>query len=239
MPEEQMLALLDKLLIGAANSIDTVEGWIAWIAGPDQEAAWFSEQLLQEWFPAPPPDRFCADAADQVRARLAAWHPGWPHLWAHILRVTGTALALAAEANTDPVLVFLMVMCHDVGKLDEFHSGERHAEVGARFAADLLQDYLAADEIAAIQAAIRKRGDDPLTHLLHDADKLDKIGAGGLLRRISTHSHRSWLPLALRRVSDDAGLFPRMSFDLSRDLAASKRDFQAWFLPLAFAALEV
>ena len=80
-----------------------------------------------------------------------------------------------------------------------------------------------------------QREDGALGGILHDADKLDKIGAAGVLRRISTGTYPGWLPPALWRVGDDWDRFPSMHFDLSIALAQSKGDFLAWFLPLADA----
>ncbi len=154
-----------------------------------------------------------------------------------MLRVTGTAVLLAGEAGIDPALAYLAAMCHDVAKLDEFRTGEAHEAAGAVFAGETLAGKLPPAPVAAIQAAIRKDSDDPLAHLLHDADKLDKIGAAGILRRISTHTDRGWLVEALGRVRDDMLHFPAMHFDRSRALKQDKLFFGEWFLPLAVEAI--
>ena len=230
----EVLALLDGLLAGADCLLDSVGAWSERLAGDEASplAVRFVNQLADEWFDVDPPDAFGADLAEQVRTRLAAWHSGWPHLWAHTLRVTGVAVALADEAGVDPALAYALGLCHDVAKLDEVRTGEAHEDVGAAFAGRVLRDHLPPTDIRAIQAAIRKRGDTLLVDILHDADKLDKIGAAGIVRRVSTGKHRGWLSDALWRVADDARRFPGMRFPLSRDLAASKKTFQAWLLPL-------
>jgi hypothetical protein len=234
-----MTALLDRLLVGAAQPMDSVAAWAGRLAqdGATPLALRFIGELEAEWFPAPPPDAFCEQIAAQVRDRLSAWHPGWPHLWAHVLRVTGAAVALAPEAGIDLAPAYLMGMCHDVAKLDEFRTGQPHEETGAAFAGEALRGHLPAVQIDSIQTAIRKEGGDPLGHILHDADKLDKIGAAGLVRRVSTSTDPGWLPVALSRVAADTRSFPAMHFRLSADLTARKRAFQAWFLPLAGDAI--
>jgi hypothetical protein len=235
----EMVVLLDGLLAGTDRVLDSVGAWAERLNGDEASplAARFVNQLADEWLDADPPDAFCAALAEQVRERLAAWHPGWPHLWAHVLRVTGAAVALTDDAWIDPALGFALGMCHDVAKLDEFRTGEPHEEVGAAFAGRALRGHFSPADVRAIQAAIRKHGGDALADVLHDADKLDKIGAAGLVRRVSTGTTRGWLPDALWRVADDARHFPPMRFPLSADLAASKLAFQAWLLPLADAAV--
>ena len=112
----------------------------------------------------------------------------------------------------------------------------RHEEAGAQFAAGLLAGHLPPEQIASIEAAIRIQGDEPLRHIVYDADQLDKIGAAGIVRRVSNVKHHTALSTALWRVMDDAWQFPEMHFDLSRDLFRRKRTFQVWFLPLAETA---
>jgi len=237
----EVMALLEKLLVGAETRLDSPGEWAERLLGeaPSPLAQRFVNELGDEWFDAPAPDEFCAQVAEHVRRHLASWHPGWPHLWAHILRVTGCALALAEDANASPHEVYLLSMCHDVAKLDELRTSEPHEELGAAFAGRVLRGYLPGRRIEAIQAAILKEDDgDALGDILHDADKLDKIGATGVLRRVSSDTRLSWLSAALWRVGDDLARFPPMRFDLSRDLAAAKRAFLGWFLPLAEGALE-
>ncbi|MBN1201954.1 MAG: HD domain-containing protein [Anaerolineae bacterium] len=230
-----MVALLNGLLVGAGQMMDTVGEWAErlLVDNPAPLVVQFVDQLDDEWLDAVPPDSLCETVAAQVRRRMSSWHPGWPHLWAHVLRVTGITLALAEDEAVDPALGYLVGICHDVTKLDEFRTGEPHEETGADFVGDVLRERLPAASIQAIQAAILKEGDDTLADILHDADKLDKIGAAGVVRRVSVATRPGWLITALWRVGDDLARFSSMHFDRSRDLADSKRDFLAWFLPLA------
>jgi HD superfamily phosphodiesterase len=230
-----MAALLAGLLVGAGRMMESVGAWADRLCGdnPTPLATCFINQLADEWPDALPPDAFCEQITEHVRRHLSVWHPGWPHLWAHVLRVTGAAVALAEDENADPTLAYLAAICHDVAKLDEFRTSIPHEEVGASFAGRILRGYLKPAQIDAIQAAILRQGDDTLADILRDADKLDKIGAAGVLRRVSTETRQSWLPSALWRVKDDWQRFPAMCFDWSTDLADSKGDFLVWFLPLA------
>ena len=237
--QDALLALLDGLLVGAQQLMESPGDWAERLGGDDASplVARFIDQLDAEWHDAWPPGTLCAQVTEQARARMAAWHPGWPHLWAHVLRVTGLAVALAEDAGLDPILAYLAGICHDVAKLDEFRTSLPHEEESADFAAQVLRGHLPNGQIAAIQAAIRKDGDDGLARLLSDADRLDKIGAAGVVRRVSTGTDRGWLPAALGRVADDAERFPSMHFARSRALARDKRAFVAWFVPRAEEAL--
>jgi hypothetical protein len=231
--------LLHKLLVGAKQIMDSVDYWEDRLIDDESGlvAETFLDQLHEEWFESGPVNALCEQVETQARERVSAWHPGWPHLWAHIQRVTGVAIALAEDDGLDPVLAYLVGICHDVAKLDETIANESHEELGALFAGRVLRGHLPNDEIRAIQHAILKEGNGRLADILHDADKLDKIGACGLVRRISTDTHPGWLSTALDRVEDDWDRFPSMRFDLSRDLVASKSAFLEWFLPQAQQAI--
>src|SRR5438105_15362438 len=101
-----LLRLLDRLSAGANQALFSVDGWAARMG--DQSAARpFVDQMRQEWLPATAPDEFCQQMMDFARGYLQG-HPGWPHLWAHTLRVIGVALALAPEADVEPAHAFLL-----------------------------------------------------------------------------------------------------------------------------------
>ncbi|MCZ7538342.1 MAG: HD domain-containing protein [Anaerolineae bacterium] len=159
---DELLALLDGLLVGAGQLMESPGDWAERLGGDGASplVARFIDQLDAEWHDTWPPDRLCIQVAGQVRARMAAWHPGWPHLWAHVLRVAGLTVALAEDAGLAPAPAYLTGMCHDVAKLDELRTSLPHEEEGANFAADVLRGHLPGAQISAIQAAIRKDGDD-------------------------------------------------------------------------------
>jgi HD superfamily phosphodiesterase len=232
MNTDAMRALLRGLLVGERQPVTSPDDWATRL-DMTPLAERFVDHLRREWLPADPPTAFCADIAGQVQRRVAAWHPGWPHLWAHILRVTGVAVVLAREAGRDPALGYLAGMCHDVAKLDEARSGSPHEEMGATFAGVALRGHVLPAQIAAIQAAITHEGDDDLAHILNDADKLDKIGAVGIMRRVSGGTQWGWVAMALWEIEDDLADFPAMHFERSRALADDKRAFTRWFLKQA------
>ncbi|WP_119067971.1 HD domain-containing protein [Aggregatilinea lenta] len=238
--QQALKPLLEKLLVGAAQPMDSVGHWADRLLDdpPSPLAIRFLDQLNGEWQDVQAPDRASERIASMVKRYLATRQPGWPHLWAHTLRVTGAAVAIARERQTDPVLSFLAGVLHDVAKLDEANSSESHEELGAEFAGRVLHDRFSEDTIRQIQAAILKENGSVLGEVLHDADKLDKIGAAGVLRRISTDTHTTWIPDALDRVADDRDDFPAMHADTSRDMADSKLAFLDMFLPAAQTAAQ-
>lgn len=233
-------ALFDGLRAGARGDAGSVGAWMAHLgeAGATGIGARFLAQLEREWYPAPAPDALCTSVAAEVREHLYAWgRPGW-HLWAHVQRVTGTALHLADADGADARPVYLASLLHDVAKLDEDATGIPHEDMGAAFAADVLRGDVTPGVIAAIQAAIRRESGSMLGDILHDADKLDKIGAAGIVRRVAATVESGGLAAGLARVGQDASDFPAMHFDASRALAQQKRAFLDWFLPQAWDALD-
>lgn len=235
-----MAALLDGLIEGAHRPRESMQDWAAYLetAVPSPVTARFLVQLGAEWFAAPAPDGLCTHVADLVQRRVNRWDLAGSHLWAHTLRVTGVMLALVDEADTDPALAYLAAVCHDVAKLDEPETGIRHEDAAADFVADVLSGELPTRAITAIQVAIQKEASTTLGNMLHDADKLDKIGAAGIARRVAMHADSGDLRAALGRVREDAASFPDMRFDGSHALASRKDAFLNWFMPLAWAVLD-
>jgi HD superfamily phosphodiesterase len=224
--------LLHGLAAGADQALFSPQDW-AFRLGDEVAAHQFIGQMEKEWLPMTVPNEFCQQMLDFARDYLS-WHPGWPHIWAHILRVTGYTLALAPEADIDPQIAFLLGIFHDVGKLDEFRSGDKHEEVGASLAQQKLKGTLKRSEVALIANVICKKASQqhPWSQVLYDADKLDKIGATGVARRLSTSRDERFTAVALRRVEDDLDDFPAMHFPLSKQLARDKVEFTSAFLSL-------
>ncbi len=237
-----MLALLNDLEAISHRPAETLSAWARTLdsAPPSPALIEFLTQLGAEWYRAPAPDALCEGIAAEVREQLAQHGVRGSHLWAHTQRVTGVALALSEESGDDPVLAFLAGILHDVTKLSESQgeSAIPHEESGAAFAGDILRGDLPPDAVHAIQTAIRKESGSTLGDVLHDADKLDKIGAAGIVRRIAEQARSSDLRAALLRVNRDLDAFPALSFDASRTLARHKRDFLDTFLPFALTALD-
>lgn len=226
----ELLHLLDGLTAGVTQPLFSADDW-ALRLGDDPSAQQFINQMRQEWLPLTVPDEFCQQMMDFARGYLEPF-AGWPHLWAHTLRVTGTALALAPEAGIEPAHAFLLGMFHDVGKLDELHNGGSHEQIGADVAREQLHTHFNRQIVTLLTNVIAKKSSplNPYTRLIHDADKLDKIGATGIARRLSTSSGTQFAALALSRVEEDLHDFPDMHFPTSQRLAEGKRAFTEMFL---------
>ena len=133
-----------------------------------------------------------------VRGRVAEilGHEEGCHDFDHTLRVVKNALSLAAEEGCSPretAMIELAALLHDCARPEEFESGGKlcHAEFGAVKAEQILRDLNCTDPelIEAVCDAVRchrYRGKSrPRTRVacvLHDADKLDSIGAVGIGR---------------------------------------------------------
>lgn len=130
--------------------------------------------------------------AIETAARAFFEAEGGCHDWDHTERVVKLARHLAEVEGADMELVTAAALLHDIGRPEEFSSqGEVcHAEVGARLSKGILEG-LGADRTFAVHVAecIRahrfRRGPAPATpeaRCLHDADKLDCLGATGIGR---------------------------------------------------------
>jgi HD superfamily phosphodiesterase len=226
---ERLIALISA---AADASLFSLEAWQAYLGAETETVRLFSAQLAYEWQPLRVPSALCQTVMAQAQAHLAAGGLSWRNLWSHVLRVTGNALLLAGSAEISPEHAFLLGILHDVGKLDELRQGTPHEFIGARLARQWLTSELPAAIIERLAAAIAKRGAqcDPFVQVLHDADKLDKIGATGLLRRLSSHVGEQNPAAALRIVLHELAHFPKMHFTESARLAERKRDFTTAFL---------
>ncbi|MCS6872025.1 MAG: HD domain-containing protein [Anaerolineae bacterium] len=229
-------------LISAAEDapLFSPEAWRAYLGAETETVRTFSAQLAREWQPLHVPSALCQTVMAQAQAHLIASGLRWRNLWAHVLRVTGNALMLARAAEISTEQAFLLGILHDVGKLDEIQHGVPHESVSALMAQQWLQQHdtqLSVQVIERLVAAIAKRGapSDPLVKVLHDADKLDKIGATGILRRLSSYLGRQNPMAALHVVLDELARFPQMHYLDAARLAESKRNFTAVFLTRALA----
>ena len=118
------------------------------------------------------------------------------HDFDHTLRVLKNARMLAAEeacSETECLLIDLAALLHDCARPEEFASRGRicHAERGAEKAGEILRSLGCSDPevILPVCDAVRChrfRGDfrpaTTVARILHDADKLDCIGAVGIGR---------------------------------------------------------
>jgi uncharacterized protein len=126
--------------------------------------------------------------AAQVQERFANFNDP-AHGWEHVSRVYSLALRLAEQEQADPFIVGMAALLHDVGRT--YKDPQRHhAERSAILAAELLAPYhLSQDTQDAILHAILahsyRRGVAPRTleaRVVYDADRLDSLGASGILR---------------------------------------------------------
>lgn len=129
------------------------------------------------------------------------WYPDDPtHGYEHVLSVLRLADYIACQEGADLEIVRAAVLLHDATpptEADSLHTGTRrvgHHLTSAEFARQmLLEQAWAEDRIAAVQHCIRAHRfrderEMPRTleaQVLFDADKLDAIGARGVLRALA------------------------------------------------------
>lgn len=123
------------------------------------------------------------------------------HAFDHVLRVLALAEHIAQAEGADLLIVRTATLLHDIARLEPDH----HLR-GAERARSLLhgQPEEQVDAVChAIEAHRLRQGPAPATleaACLHDADKLDAIGAIGVARAVAysaSHGHRLWSqPLA-------------------------------------------
>lgn len=126
---------------------------------------------------------------DVIRPYYLAQDAG--HDWSHILRVVKTATALAAAEGADLKVVIPAAYLHDIVNVPKNHpERNRASELAADKAVKLLSEHgYDATKFDAIHRAIVEhswsRGVAPSTReaaCVQDADRLDAIGAIGVLR---------------------------------------------------------
>ena len=129
-----------------------------------------------------------SDVYAQVRQRFAGVDDP-AHDWEHIQRVYKIALYLAEQENADPFIVGMAALMHDLGRLTDDKT-RHHAELSVLSATELLAaHHLTFDTQQAILHAIAAHsfslGIEPRTleaKIVRDADRLDSLGAIGILR---------------------------------------------------------
>jgi uncharacterized protein len=117
------------------------------------------------------------------------------HDFDHVLRVVALATRLAEAEGADLEIVRTAGLLHDMGRGRESTAWNDHALLGAEMARGLLagQPEQKVEAVAHAIAAHRFRtGPEPETleaRVLHDADKLDAIGAIGVARAFAYGGH--------------------------------------------------
>jgi uncharacterized protein len=111
------------------------------------------------------------------------------HGWEHIERVYRMAFYIAERENADMFIAGMAALMHDIGHLSTEKS-VHHADLSITMAQELLSAYQVSDNILeailhAIAAHSFSLGVEPHTleaKVVRDADRLDALGAIGILR---------------------------------------------------------
>jgi uncharacterized protein len=134
-------------------------------------------------------------------------------------RVYHLSLHIAQQEHADRFIVGLAALLHDLGRTIQ-EPKRPHAERSAILAASLLARYELAEGtqqaiVHVILAHSYRRGIAPATleaRVLYDADRLDSLGASGIMRWALTGKRQKWSewksyapddPFALHRTPDD------------------------------------
>jgi uncharacterized protein len=141
------------------------------------------------------------------------------HGWEHVYRVYHLALRIAEQEHADSFVVGMAALLHDVGRTVQ-EPKKPHAERSALLATKLLDQYDLPDTtqeaiLHAILAHNYRRGITPESleaRVLYDADRLDSMGATGLMRWAMILRNKKWSewksyhpedPFAVQRTPDD------------------------------------
>jgi uncharacterized protein len=111
------------------------------------------------------------------------------HGWEHIKRVYRLAFYIAEQENADTFVVGMAALMHDIGHLSH-DTSLHHADLSMSMAGELLVAYEISPEtreaiLHAIAAHSFSLGIEPRTleaKVVRDADRLDSLGAIGILR---------------------------------------------------------
>lgn len=142
--------------------------------------------------------RMLAAVAPEAQARFADFND-LAHGWEHVYRVYHLALRLAEQEQADGFIVGMAALLHDLGRTTGGPT-RLHAERSVVLATELLAPYdLPPDTLNAILHAILahnyRRGIPPETleaRVLYDADRLDSLGASGVMRWAMAVGRRRW-----------------------------------------------
>lgn len=141
------------------------------------------------------------------------------HGWEHVTRVYQLALHIARAEGADPLITGAAALLHDIGRLVH-KKGVHHAQLSLEESRVLLARYpFTAGQVEAILHAIEahsfSQGVEARTleaRVLRDADRLDALGAIGILRwaitgtlkgKAETRNYHPDDPFGERRALDD------------------------------------
>ena len=154
-----------------------------------------------------------AKIATEVQARFTDFSD-LAHGWEHTNRVYHLALHLAEQEHADGLIVGVAALMHDLGRTTR-GPARSHAERSAKLATKLLASYdLPPETQHAIRHAILahgyRHGIEPATleaRVLYDADRLDSLGACGVMRWAMTAKHGRWPETATYHPDDPFALW--------------------------------
>jgi uncharacterized protein len=112
------------------------------------------------------------------------------HGWEHISRVYALALHISEQESANSFIVGAAALMHDLGRTVQDHTTQHHADLSVTLAGELLSSRSIPPDVQqailhAIIAHSFSRGITPLTleaRVVRDADRLDSLGAIGILR---------------------------------------------------------
>jgi uncharacterized protein len=142
------------------------------------------------------------------------------HGWEHVSRVYALALHIAAQEGANSFVVGLAALMHDLGRTAPKSGTTHHANLSVTLAGELLAPYhipsSTQEEIFhAILAHSFSRNIEPRTleaRVVRDADRLDSLGAVGIMRwaitgtirrTAQTRSYHPTDPFAEQHTPDD------------------------------------
>jgi uncharacterized protein len=136
------------------------------------------------------------------------------HGFEHVHRVYHLALHLAEQEHADGLIVGMAALLHDLGRTTR-GPARSHAQRSAKLAQKLLASYeLPLDTQHAILHAILahsyRHGIEPATleaRVLYDADRLDSLGACGVMRWAMTTKRGRWPEIRTYHPDDPFALW--------------------------------
>ncbi len=134
------------------------------------------------------------------------------HGWEHVSRVYTLALHIAEQEHGNNFIVGMAALLHDLGRTAPRTETSHHADLSVTFSTTLMQAHNVPVEkqeavLHAIIAHSFSRGIEPLTleaRIVRDADRLDGLGAIGILRWAVTG--------AVRRTPETRSYHPQDPF---------------------------
>ncbi len=140
------------------------------------------------------------------------------HGWEHVSRVYTLALTIAERERGNRFIVGMAALMHDLGRTAPHSETTHHADSSVSLATTLMQEYLVpqTQQDAILHAIITHSfslGIEPQTleaRIVRDADRLDSLGAIGIMRwamtgtiRHTAHTYRPQDPFGERHPLDD------------------------------------